>query len=98
MTVLYIAQPFGRARAQAGVIIGISLRQIGIPLASVIGPPLIDLGEPGVFYQLETSLALLTLGAIFAVRFPHALRVDAFTRGDIPVLLTVTPRSVEINA
>ncbi len=91
MTVLYMVQGFGRARGPTGIILGISMLQIGIPLASVIGPPLIDLGEPGVFYQLETGLALMTLGAIFAVRLPKAIRIDVFTRRDIPVLLTVPP-------
>ena len=91
VTVLYMLQAFGRPRVATGTILAISLIQIGIPLASVIGPPLIDLGEPQVFYQLEAGLALLTLGAILAVRLPKSLRVDVFTRRDIPFLLTVPP-------
>ena len=91
ITTLYMLQAFGRARVTTATILAISLIQVGIPLASVIGPPLIDLGEAEVFYQLEAGLALLTLGAILAVRLPKSIRVDVITRRDIPFLLTVPP-------
>lgn len=89
--VLALMQAMPAAKRPAGILIGIALPQLAVPLARVISPPLLDWGDWRMAYLVEFALALLTLAALIALPLPPSERARAFERKDALSIALIFP-------
>jgi MFS family permease len=82
LSLLYMLQAFGKARTAQGLVFGIALSQLATPLANVISPTLIDLGEATTPYLFESGLTLLCLGGATLLHLPQGRRERVFEPAD----------------
>lgn len=82
VTLFYMLQAFPPKFKPQALILGIGVAQFGIPLARVISPVLLDLGDWHGVYAFEAGLALACLAAVSALRVPAGFRIQAFERKD----------------
>lgn len=80
--VLTLMQAMPAAKRPVGILIGIAVPQLAIPLARVISPPLLDWGDWRMAYCVELGLALATLAALFSLPMPPSERANLFERKD----------------
>lgn len=74
----YIMQAMPAKARIAGMIIGVGLSQVALPLARVISPLLLTHGDIQNLYIFEFGLALICLGAIALLRLPPSERMTVF--------------------
>jgi MFS family permease len=77
----YIMQAMPAARL-GGMILGVGLGQVALPLARVISPLLLANGEIQNLYLFEFGLALVCLACVALLRLPPSERTDAFEKLD----------------
>ena len=82
LTILYFMQGLPAPRRLAGIMLGISVPQIAIPLARVLSPDLLTWGDWRMTYVFECGLALATLAAVIVLPLPPSEREQAFERTD----------------
>lgn len=82
LTILYFMQGLPPPKRLAGIILGISVPQIAIPLARVLSPDLLTWGDWRTTYVFECGLALATLAAVIVLPLPPSEREKAFERTD----------------
>lgn len=75
---LYMIQAFPPAHRLKGLIIGIGMSSLALPLARITSTHLIDVGGWEGLYLSELGLALLSLAAVFALRLPPSQRFKAY--------------------
>src|SRR4051812_40606669 len=80
--ILTMMQALPAAKRLAGLMIGIGIPQLTIPVARIISPSLLTSGDWRMTYFVELGLALLTLAALTAVPLPPSERAAAFQRRD----------------
>jgi len=80
--VLTLMQAMPAAKRPVGILLGVAIPQLAIPLARVISPPLLDWGDWRMAYLVELGLALATLAALLAVPLPPSERAKAFEPKD----------------
>lgn len=83
MTVFYAMQTLPAKMKIQSLLIGIGITQLGIPIARVISPMMIDLGGWQTLGALEAALALASVVAVHLVAIPHGMRIHAFEPADI---------------
>ena len=74
-----------------GLMIGVSVPQLAIPLARVIAPSLLEWGDWRMAYMFELGLALLTLTALLALPLPPSERSKVFERTDFVTVALMIP-------
>jgi len=89
-SMFYMLQAFNARLRLASLVIGIGLPQIGFPLARIISPVLLDLGDWTQLYWLEGGLALACVAGVIRLPLPRGLRTQAFVRGDLQSFLLLT--------
>jgi MFS family permease len=72
----YIMQAMPAKARLAGMIMGVGLGQVALPLTRVISPSLLTGGEIQTLFELEFGLALLCLGAVALLRLPPSERAE----------------------
>lgn len=82
LTILYFMQGLPAPKRLAGIMLGISVPQIAVPLARVLSPDLLTWGDWRMTYVFECGLALATLAAVVILPLPPSEREDAFERKD----------------
>ena len=82
LTILYFMQGLPAPKRLAGIMLGISVPQIAVPLARVLSPDLLTWGDWRITYVFECGLALATLAAVVILPLPPSEREDAFERTD----------------
>ena len=80
--ILTMMQAMPAAKRLAGVLIGIGLPQLAMPIARIISPPLLISGDWRMTYFVELGLSLLALAALTALPLPPSERADVFERTD----------------
>lgn len=78
----YIMQAMPAKSRMAGMIIGIGLTQVALPLSRVISPLLLANGEIGNLYVFEFGLSLVCLGCVALLRLPPSERTPVFEKLD----------------
>jgi MFS family permease len=86
LSVLCLLQAFPAPKRLLGIMIGISVPQLAIPIARMLAPTFLDWGEWSLAYYFEIALAVLTLAALVALPLPPSEREKVFEPAD---LLTV---------
>lgn len=91
LTILYLMQGLSPQYRLKGIMAGISIPQLAMPLARILSPHLLETGDWHMLYWLEMGLALAMLAAILALPLPPSERVKAFERRDFLTLSLLAP-------
>lgn len=78
LTVLYMLQAFSRANTGRALVLALGLSQLATPLAWLLSPALLDLGEWHRLYAFEAGLALCALAAVVLLKLPVGEHIRAF--------------------
>lgn len=74
-----------------GVLLGISIPQLAIPLSRALAPDLLEWGDWRMTYFFELGLALLTLAAVLILPLPPSEREKVFERTDFLTMALMFP-------
>jgi len=87
----YMMQAFQRAHLGKAIYLAFGFQQLGLPLAWIISPTLIEVNDWSNLYRFELGLALCCLAMVVALKLPRSLRVEVFEKKDfITFLLLAT--------
>jgi len=87
----YIMQSMSAKTRMSGMIIGVGLSQVALPLSRVISPFLLAHGDVQNLYIFEFALALICLGAIALLRLPPSERIKVFEPLDFLTFALIAP-------
>ena len=87
----YIMQAFKRANFGRGIYLALGFQQLGIPLAWIISPSLVEVNDWIVLYTFELGLALCCLAMVVSVKLPRSLRVEVFEKQDFLTFALLAP-------
>lgn len=79
----YIMQAFKRVHFGQGVYLALGFQQLGIPLAWVMSPYLVDVQDWKIFYTFELGLALCCLAMVVSLKLPRSLKIHVFEPKDL---------------
>jgi MFS family permease len=82
LAIFYCMQGMTPAWKLAGITLGISVPQLGTPLARIISPWLLYQGDWRMGYWFEFGLVLLMFAAVWLVTLPPTIRTRPFERID----------------
>lgn len=89
--ILYIIQAFPAQHRLKGIIIGVGLSSLAIPLARLGVGPLLDHDLWRAVYMFDLGLVLVALPAVFALKMPPAQRIKAFEKLDFVTFALFAP-------
>lgn len=98
LSVLYMMQAMPAPKRLAGVMLGISIPQLAVPLARVFAPSLLEWGDWRMAYYFELGLALATLGAVLMLPLPPNERSKVFEKTDFLTIALFFPGIVLLCA
>lgn len=87
----YIMQAFGRANFGRAIYLALGFQQLGVPLAWIISPSLVDVNGWTILYTFELGLALCCLAMVVSLKLPRSLRVDVFEKQDFFTFALLAP-------
>ncbi|QYC09007.1 MFS transporter [Brevundimonas nasdae] len=88
---LYLIQAFPAAHRLKGLIIGIGLTSFAVPIARLIMPGLLQLGDWRAFYLYELGMCLIAWGAVQVVKLPPSEKMRVFDRLDFVTFALFAP-------
>lgn len=91
LAVMYMLQAFGKADMGRALVLGIGISQLATPLAWLISPALLDMGEWHRLYVFEAGLALCCLAAVVVLKLPPGIRIKAFEPLDFVTFALLAP-------
>lgn len=94
----YIMQAMPAKARMSGMIIGVGLSQMALPLARVISPLLLANGDIQSLHLFEFGLALMCLGAIALLRLPPSERTQVFEKLDFVTIALFAPGMALLTA
>ncbi|WP_312781083.1 MFS transporter [Brevundimonas sp.] len=89
--ILYIIQAFPAQHRLKGIIIGVGLSSLAIPLARLGVGYLLDRDLWRAVYMFDLGLVLIALPAVFALKMPPSQRVKAFEKLDFVTFALFAP-------
>ncbi|MFC5374246.1 MFS transporter [Brevundimonas faecalis] len=89
--ILYIIQAFPAQHRLKGIIIGVGLSSLAIPLARLGVNRLLDLDQWRAFYTFELGLVLMALAAVYALKMPPSQRIRTFEKLDFVTFALFAP-------
>ena len=89
--ILYIIQAFPAQHRLKGIIIGVGMSSLAIPLARLGVGHLIDRDLWRAVYMFDLGLVLIALPAVFALKMPPAQRVKTFETLDFVTFALFAP-------
>ncbi|MEP6556952.1 MAG: MFS transporter [Burkholderiales bacterium] len=91
LAVLYMLQAFSKAKLGAGLVVGLTIAQLATPLAWLLSPAMLDLGDWRTLYQFEAGLALCSLAAVVVLKLPLGMRIQVLEALDFLTFALVAP-------
>lgn len=90
---LYMLQSMPRAQTEKMLIVGISIGQWAVPLAWIVSPALLNLGDSSLnnIYLFEAGLALCSFAAIVVLKLPPGVQIDVFEPLDFLTFAMMAP-------
>ena len=82
LALLYIIQSMPAVWRLKGIVLGIGVPQLAIPLARLFSSDLLERGQWTMLYVFELGMALISLALIFALRLPPSEKMKAFEKLD----------------
>lgn len=87
----YIMQAFQRAHFGKGIYLALGFQQLGVPLAWIISPSLVDVNDWAILYSFELGLALCCLAMVVTLKLPRSLRIAVFEKQDFITFALLAP-------
>ncbi|MBF7686069.1 MFS transporter [Acinetobacter sp. B10A] len=87
----YIMQSFGKANRLKGLYVGFGFNQLGIPLAWVISPFLVNANHWVNLYTFELGLAICCFAMVVSLKLPRGLKIDVIEKKDFMTFLLLAP-------
>ncbi|WP_242154221.1 MFS transporter [Sphingomonas sp. BAUL-RG-20F-R05-02] len=91
LSTMYILQAFPKAKLGQGLVIGLGISQLATPLAWLLSPALLDLGEWRTLYLFESGLALCCLACVVVLKLPPGIRIKVFEKLDLLTFALLAP-------
>jgi len=88
---LYMLQALPRKYVGNLLVVGMGLQQLAVPLAWLLSPGLLDLGEWHNLYLFEAGLALCAFAAVVILKLPPGIQIKAFERLDFVTFALLAP-------
>ncbi|BAV66597.1 MFS transporter [Sphingobium cloacae] len=92
----YVMQGFPKHLMGKAIVVGFGLTQLALPLAWLLSPALLDLGDWHTLYSFEFALALCTLAAVISLKLPPGIRIKVFEKTDVLTFILLAPAFVLI--
>ncbi len=89
--VLYMLQALPRKYVGNLLVVGMGMQQLAVPLAWLLSPGLLDLGEWHNLYLFEAGLALCAFAAVVVLKLPPGIQIKAFERLDFLTFALLAP-------
>ncbi len=89
--VLAMLQALPQPKRIYGVLLGISIPQLAVPIARSLAPSLLEWGDWRMGYFFELGLAMLTLAAVILLPLPPSEREKVFERADFLTVALLFP-------
>lgn len=91
LAINYLLQSMLPPKKLHGIMIGISIPQLAVPLARVLSPGLLNTGDWHMLYWFEFALALASLTAVMLLPLPRSDRVKVFEPLDFLTFALLAP-------
>ena len=91
LAIFYMLQAFPKAKLGQGLVVGLGISQLATPLAWLLSPALLDLGEWQTLYMFESGLALCCLAAVVTIKLPPGIRIKVFEKLDFLTFALLAP-------
>lgn len=89
--VLYMLQAFPKRLLGKALVLGVSITQMATPLAWVLSPFLIELGNWHGLYSFEAGMALCAFAAVVLLKLPPGYQIKAFEKLDFLAFALFAP-------
>ena len=86
----YITQAFRRVHFVRGLYLAFGFQQLGIPLAWILSPYLVNVQDWKIFYTFELGLVLCCLAMVVSLKLPRSLRIQVFEYRDLITFFLLT--------
>lgn len=86
----YITQAFKREHFVRGLYLAFGFQQLGIPLAWIMSPYLVDVQDWKIFYTFELGLVLCCLAMVVSLKLPRSARMHVFEYRDVITFALLT--------
>lgn len=87
----YIMQAFQKVHFGKGIYLALGFQQLGVPLAWIISPSLVDVNDWSILYTFELGLALCCLAMVVSLKLPRSLRIAVFEKQDFFTFALLAP-------
>lgn len=87
----YVMQAFGPKHRLRGLYIGFGFSQLGLPLAWMISPYLLNVNNWTTLYTFELGLAICCYAMVVSLKLPRSLRIAVFEKEDFYTFLLLAP-------
>ncbi|WP_257539730.1 MFS transporter [Sphingobium sp. CFD-1] len=91
LALFYIMQSMPASARLGGLVLGVGISQIALPLARVISPALLIHGNVQNLFIFELGLTLLCLACVSILRLPPSERIEAFEPLDFLTFFLFAP-------
>lgn len=98
LAVYYCIQAFPAAHRIKALVLGFGMAQLALPLARVISPKLLDIGEWAALAWFELGLSLFSLGCVLLLKLPRGDRTRVFERVDFLTFALFAPGTAMLCA
>ena len=87
----YIMQAFKREIFGRGLYLALGFQQLGIPLAWIISPSIVDVNDWVLLYTFELGLAICCFAMVVSLKLPRSLRIAVFEKQDFLTFALLAP-------
>ena len=98
LSIFYVLQAFPKARLGQGLCVGLGLTQVWVPIAWLLSPRLLDLGDWQTLYLFDVGLATCALACVIALKLPPGIRIRVFERADFLTYAMLAPAFALVGA
>jgi MFS family permease len=91
LAIFYMLQAFKKAELGRALVLGLGISQLATPVAWLLSPALLDLGEWRTLYMFESGLALCCLAAVVILKLPPGIRIKVFEPLDFLTFALMAP-------
>ena len=91
LTTLYMIQAFPKAYTGKALTLGMGVSQLATPLAWLLSPALLQMGEWHNLYRFEAGLALCSLASVVVLKLPPGVQIKAFEKLDFLTFALMAP-------
>jgi len=100
LALLYMLQSMPRTYIGNTLVVGISIGQLAVPLAWVVSPALLSIGDGSLdnLYLFEAGLALCSFAAVVVLKLPPGIQIQVFESLDFLTFALLAPAVAMIVA